>query len=68
MILSTAIKKEHCKATHNYSAFIVGERSEIKRTSDDGEPSGTAGIPNEAAHENDVTWFVPLKSRYGWSG
>ena len=41
----TAIKKEHYKATHNCSAFIVGERSEIKRTSDDGEPSGTAGAP-----------------------
>ena len=40
-----AIKKEHYKATHNCSAFIIGERSEIKRTSDDGEPSGTAGVP-----------------------
>ena len=29
----TTIKKEHYKATHNCSAFIVGERSEIKRTS-----------------------------------
>ena len=41
----TAIKKEHYKATHNCSAFIIGELSEIKRTSDDGEPSGTAGVP-----------------------
>ena len=41
----TTIKKEHYKATHNCSAFIIGERSEIKRTSDDGEPSGTAGVP-----------------------
>ena len=40
-----SIKKEHYKATHNCSAFILGEKSEIKRTSDDGEPSGTAGIP-----------------------
>ena len=39
------IKKEHYKATHNCSAFILGEKSEIKRTSDDGEPSGTAGVP-----------------------
>ena len=41
----TAIKKEHYKATHNCSAFIIGEKSDIKRTSDDGEPSGTAGVP-----------------------
>ena len=40
-----AIKKEHYKATHNCSAFIIGEQSDIKRTSDDGEPSGTAGVP-----------------------
>ena len=39
------IKKEHYKATHNCSAFILGERSEMKRSSDDGEPSGTAGVP-----------------------
>ena len=48
----TAIKKEHYKATHNCSAFIVGERSEIKRTSDDGEPSGTAGVPMLGVLEN----------------
>lgn len=46
------IKKDHYKATHNCSAFIVGEKSEIKRTSDDGEPSGTAGVPMLAVMEN----------------
>lgn len=46
------IKKEHYKATHNCSAFIVGEKSEIKRTSDDGEPSGTAGVPMLGVMEN----------------
>lgn len=47
-----AIKKKHYKATHNCSAFIVGEKSEIKRTSDDGEPSGTAGVPMLGVMEN----------------
>lgn len=47
-----AIKKEHYKATHNCSAFIVGEKSEIKRTSDDSEPSGTAGVPMLGVMEN----------------
>jgi uncharacterized YigZ family protein len=39
------IKKQHWNATHNCSAFIIGERDEIQRSSDDGEPSGTAGKP-----------------------
>ena len=47
-----AIKKEHYQATHNCSAFIVGEKNEIKRTSDDGEPSGTAGVPMLGVMEN----------------
>ena len=39
------IKKEHHKANHSCSAMIVGEDGQIKRSSDDGEPSGTAGVP-----------------------
>ena len=61
----TAIKKEHYKATHNCSAFIVGERSEIKRTSDDGEPSGTAGIPMLGVLENhNLTNICVVVTRY----
>ena len=60
-----AIKKEHYKATHNCSAFIVGERSEIKRTSDDGEPSGTAGIPMLGVLENhNLTNLCVVVTRY----
>ena len=60
-----AIKKEHYKATHNCSAFIVGEKSEIKRTSDDGEPSGTAGVPMLGVMENhQVTNVCFVATRY----
>ena len=60
-----AIKKEHYKATHNCSAFIVGERSEIKRTSDDGEPSGTAGVPMLGVLENhNLTNVCVVVTRY----
>jgi YigZ family protein len=61
----TSIKKEHYKATHNCSAFIIGERSEIKRTSDDGEPSGTAGVPMLGVLENhDLTNVCVVVTRY----
>ena len=60
-----AIKKEHYKATHNCSAFIVGEKSEIKRSSDDGEPSGTAGVPMLGVMENhQVTNVCFVVTRY----
>ncbi|MDR1521348.1 MAG: YigZ family protein [Streptococcaceae bacterium] len=39
------VKREHFKSRHNCSAFIVGNNGEIKQSSDDGEPSGTAGVP-----------------------
>lgn len=38
-------KKRYYNATHNVYAYVLGENSNIQRYSDDGEPSGTAGIP-----------------------
>ena len=59
------IKKEHYKATHNCSAFILGEQSEIKRSSDDGEPSGTAGVPMLGVLENhQLTNVCAVVTRY----
>ncbi|CAM3631327.1 YigZ family protein [Cohnella lubricantis] len=39
------IKKRHWNATHNCSAYVVGERDQHQKALDDGEPSGTAGKP-----------------------
>lgn len=39
------IKKQHWNATHNCSAYIIGEHDQIQKANDDGEPSGTAGVP-----------------------
>lgn len=39
------IKKMHHNATHNCSAYIIGEHDHIQKANDDGEPSGTAGVP-----------------------
>lgn len=61
----TAIKKEHYKATHNCSAFIIGENSDLKRTSDDGEPSGTAGVPMLGVLEHhELTNICVVVTRY----
>ncbi|MDO4343407.1 MAG: YigZ family protein [Eubacteriales bacterium] len=39
------LKKKYWNASHNCWAFVVGERQELQRCSDDGEPQGTAGRP-----------------------
>ena len=38
------IKTKHWDATHNVSAYVL-KTNNIQRSSDDGEPSGTAGVP-----------------------
>lgn len=40
-----SMKKKYWNATHNCSAYVIGEHFQIQRCSDDGEPSGTAGKP-----------------------
>ena len=39
------IRKKHYDARHHCFAYVLGEKNEIERCSDDGEPSGTAGRP-----------------------
>ncbi|MGM0897791.1 MAG: YigZ family protein [Bacillota bacterium] len=40
-----SIKLKHRQATHNCSAYLIGEHDSIQKANDDGEPSGTAGVP-----------------------
>ena len=59
------IKKEHWKANHNCSAFIIGTKGMILRSSDDGEPSGTAGVPMlEVLKQNELVDVVAVVTRY----
>lgn len=45
LTLIDEVKKKHSSARHNCFAFVLGEMDEVKRQSDDGEPSKTAGLP-----------------------
>ena len=57
-----SIKKIHWNANHNCSAMIYHNNA---RSSDDGEPSGTAGVPmlNVLKH-NDLDEVVAVVTRY----
>ena len=39
------LRREHHDARHHCSAFILGPAGAVQRSSDDGEPAGTAGAP-----------------------
>lgn len=59
------IRKEHYKATHHCQAYILGDDSMIQRMSDDGEPSGTAGVPMlEVLKQNQLTYIMAVTVRY----
>lgn len=59
------IKKEHWKASHNCSAYLIGESNNIQRASDDGEPSGTAGVPIlEVLKKRDLKNITAVVTRY----
>ncbi|MFR4384175.1 MAG: IMPACT family protein [Phascolarctobacterium sp.] len=58
-----AVKKEFWDATHNCSAYLVDDLAQ--RSSDDGEPSGTAGIPMlEVLRKNNLTGTLLVVTRY----
>lgn len=55
----------HFTATHNCSAFVLGPDARTARSSDDGEPAGTAGIPMLGVlHSNHLTDVVAVVTRY----
>lgn len=59
------IKTKHRDATHNVYAYVLGKDSNVQRFSDDGEPSGTAGIPAlEVLKKEDLRNTVVVVTRY----
>lgn len=58
------IKKKHYDANHRCLAFVI-DNGQIMRSSDDGEPSGTAGIPIlQCLKNNDITNTICIVVRY----
>lgn len=59
------IKKEHAGATHNCSAYLIGEHDQIQKANDDGEPNGTAGVPMlEVLKKQGLKDVVVVVTRY----
>ncbi|WP_017541325.1 MULTISPECIES: YigZ family protein [Nocardiopsis] len=58
-------RKAHWSANHNCSAYVLGDDGGVQRSSDDGEPSGTAGVPMlEVLRHRGVTDTVAVVTRY----
>ena len=59
------IRKKYFDATHNSSAWVLGERGDKQKSNDDGEPGGTAGNPIlETIKKNDLTDCAIVVTRY----
>lgn len=59
------ISKEFWDATHNCTAYAIGPRQEQQRSSDNGEPSGTAGKPMlEVLKKTTITNVAVVVTRY----
>ena len=59
------IKKKHASATHNCSCYMIGEHDNIQKANDDGEPSGTAGVPMlEVLKKQGLKVTVVVVTRY----
>ena len=58
-------KKKYWDATHNCSAYIIGVSGTAQRSNDDGEPSGTAGLPMlEVLRKNNLHNVAAVVTRY----
>ncbi|WP_430868746.1 IMPACT family protein [Demequina aurantiaca] len=60
-----AIRKRHWDARHHCTALVVGVEADRQRSSDDGEPAGTAGVPMLGVlRQRHVTDVVAVVSRW----
>lgn len=58
-------RKQYWDANHNCTAWAIGPGLRLQRSSDDGEPSGTAGIPMlEVLRRREITDTLAIVTRY----
>lgn len=56
------VKKEHFKATHHCSAYIIDQ---IERSNDDGEPASSAGLPMlQTLKGSSMNYVIAIVVRY----
>jgi uncharacterized YigZ family protein len=59
------VRRRHWNATHNCHAYVVGEGGRSQKSSDDGEPGGTAGVPMlEVLRRRGLTDTVAVVTRW----
>lgn len=59
------VRKQEWEANHNCTAWRLGSRGDLQRTSDDGEPAGTAGVPIlDVLIHRDLTDVLVVVTRY----
>jgi len=59
------LRKQHWDARHHCVALVLGTHADQQRSSDDGEPSGTAGVPMlEVLRRRGLTDVVAVVTRY----
>ncbi|HSU79486.1 MAG TPA: YigZ family protein [Candidatus Angelobacter sp.] len=57
--------KAHYKSNHNCYAYVLGDNNQVQKASDDGEPSGTAGVPIlEVLKKQDLKDTLVVVTRY----
>ena len=58
-------RSAHFDARHHCSAFVLGADGRTARSSDDGEPAGTAGVPMlQVLRKKALTDVVAVVTRY----
>lgn len=58
-------RRLHWSANHNCTAYVLGDDGGVQRSSDDGEPGGTAGVPMlEVLRQRGLTNTAAVVTRY----